>query len=82
MTRNVVTYRDRSTHRRLPKLDTHGNRIEAGRVYWWDAWEAPVVPYRVGRKLMINVPRGVPVEVSARLAGTLAPMEHKSESHP
>jgi hypothetical protein len=61
------------------KLDTHGEPVQAGRTYWWDVWGAPVTVQQRGSKLYVTPPgiNRVPVEVSARLAGTLAPYEQK-----
>jgi hypothetical protein len=61
------------------KLDTYGQPVQADRTYWWDVWNAPVRVRRRGRKLYVTPPGAnrAPVEVSARLAGTLAPYEQK-----
>lgn len=78
----MMNLKTQTRARKLPKLDTHGKPVEAGKTYWWDAWRCAVVPIRKGRsrKLYIDLkrPGTTPVEVTAALAGTLAPYEVKA----
>ena len=61
--------------RKLPKLDTSGDRVEPGRYLWLDRTHVGSVEqvrvYRRGSQLYVLPPKGVEVRVTAALAGRL-----------